>query len=335
MAGYLDHYLKRLDPILGDPSTIELAINGDAGLWVEKAGAAHMSRFDGISMSPSDVTDLARQIANAAEQPLTAASPMISTTVPYGRATLRVQAIIAPAAFGGTVLSVRLFRQRRPSEAPKRFGFLRPQGISLETERLAKIETIQRLAAGLGLGGDADALLKACIDLKLNLILSGPTSAGKTELARRLIWMIPDTERLVLIEDSAEALPHQPNHVSLIAARDDASPRSADKLLQATLRLRPDRIILGEVRGGEAATFLGAINTGHEGSFTTLHAASGRKAMDKMALLVMNTGTQLSYREILRYLRGSIDAVIQTGREGEARGIMEVYVPALDQDLLR
>ena len=115
---------------------------------------------------------------------------------------------------------------------------------------------------------------------------------------------------------------------------DDTSPRSADKLLQATLRLRPDRIILGEVRGGEAATFLGAINTGHEGSFTTLHAASGRKAMDKMALLVMNTGTQLNYGEILRYLRGSIDAVIQTGREGEARGIMEVYFPALDANLI-
>ena len=334
MAGYLDHYLKRLDMILGDPLTIELAINGDAGLWVEKAGSAHMSHFDGISLDPSEVTDLAGQIARSAEQPLTALSPMISTTVPYGGATLRVQAIIAPAAFGGTILSFRVFRQRLASEEPKKFGFLRQQGISLETDRLAKIEKIHSLAADLGVGGDADAVLKACVDMKLNMIVSGPTSAGKTELARRLMWMIPDEERLVLIEDSAEALPHQPNHVSLIASRDDTSPRSADKLLQATLRLRPDRIILGEVRGGEAATFLGAINTGHEGSFTTLHAASGRKAMDKMALLVMNTGTQLNYGEILRYLRGSIDAVIQTGREGEARGIMEVYFPALDADLI-
>lgn len=334
MAGYLDHYLKQLDPILGDPLTNELAINGDAGIWVEKAGAAHMRRFEGICLSTDDVTDLANQITNKSQLTLTPSSPMISTTVPYGGATLRVQAIIAPAAFGGTILSFRVFRQRLPTEEPKKFGFLRQQGISLETDRLAKIEKIHSLASDLGVGGDADAVLKACVAMKLNMIVSGPTSAGKTELARRLMWMIPDAERLVLIEDSAEALPHQPNHVSLIAERNDASPRSADKLLQATLRLRPDRIILGEVRGGEAATFLGAINTGHEGSFTTLHAASGRKAMDKMALLVMNTGTQLNYGEILRYLRGSIDAVIQTGREGEARGIMEVYFPALDDDLL-
>ena len=142
MAGYLDHYLKRLDMILGDPLTIELAINGDAGLWVEKAGSAHMSRFDGISLNRSEVTDLAGQIARSAEQPLTALSPMISTTVPYGGATLRVQAIIAPAAFGGTILSFRVFRQRLASEEPKKFGFLRQQGISLETDRLAKIEKI-------------------------------------------------------------------------------------------------------------------------------------------------------------------------------------------------
>ena len=334
MSSHLIHKLERFDAVLGDPAIIELAINSNAGIWIEKAGAAHMHRFDGISLTPSDVTDLAGQIARDAKLTLTEASPMISATVPYCGATLRVQAIIAPAAFGGTILSFRVFRQRLPTEEPKKFGFLRQQGISLETDRLAKIEQIQRIASDLGVGGDADAVLKACVDMKLNMIVSGPSSAGKTELARRLMWMIPDEERLVLIEDSAEALPHQPNHVSLIAERNDASARAADKLLQATLRLRPDRIILGEVRGGEAATFLGAINTGHEGSFTTLHAASGRKAMDKMALLVMNTGTQLNYGEILRYLRGSIDAVIQTGREGEARGIMEVYFPALDAELI-
>ncbi|WP_371171624.1 ATPase, T2SS/T4P/T4SS family [Aliiroseovarius sp. 2305UL8-7] len=117
--------------------------------------------------------------------------------------------------------------------------------------------------------------------------------------------------------------------MSLIANRDDDSPRSADKLLQATLRMRPDRIILGELRGVEAATFLDAINTGHAGSFTTLHAESARKAMDRLALLVMGTGTKLSYPEVIRYLEGSIDVVIQTGRVDEDRGMLEVYFPAL------
>lgn len=114
------------------------------------------------------------------------------------------------------------------------------------------------------------------------------------------------------------------------AQRDEASPRSADKLLQATLRLRPDRIILGELRGSEAATFLDAINTGHSGSFTTLHAHSARKAMDRLALLVMAQGTRLSFAEVIRHLETSIDVILQMGRQGECRGIMEMYFPGLE-----
>ncbi|MFV0297207.1 MAG: ATPase, T2SS/T4P/T4SS family, partial [Hyphomicrobiaceae bacterium] len=122
----------------------------------------------------------------------------------------------------------------------------------------------------------------------------------------------------------------QENVVSLIADRDDRSSRNANLLLQATLRLRPDRIILGELRGGEAATFLNAINTGHDGSFTTIHATTPRKAMDRLALMVLETGTRLSYENVLRSLKGSIDVIIQTGRVGNDRGILEVYYPDFD-----
>ncbi|WP_444451265.1 ATPase, T2SS/T4P/T4SS family (plasmid) [Rhodobacter capsulatus] len=165
---------------------------------------------------------------------------------------------------------------------------------------------------------------------RLNIIVSGGTSTGKTELGRRLLSLVPENERIVTIEDSLELLPAQPNAVSLIAQRDDGSARSADKLLQATLRLRPDRIILGELRGSEAATFLDAINTGHSGSFTTLHAHSARKAMDRLALLVMAQGTRLGFAEVIRYLQSSIDVILQMGRDGERRGIMEMYFPGLD-----
>ena len=147
---------------------------------------------------------------------------------------------------------------------------------------------------------------------------------------RKLLEMVAPDERIVTIEDSLELLPGQPNTVSLIAQRDEASPRSADKLLQATLRLRPDRIILGELRGSEAATFLDAINTGHSGSFTTLHAHSARKAMDRLALLVMAQGTKLSFAEVIRYLETSIDVILQMGRQGDRRGIMEMYFPGLE-----
>ena len=197
---------------------------------------------------------------------------------------------------------------------------------SLEEERREMVTAIRRDATAT----DVDAFLKRLVTERLNIIVSGGTSTGKTELGRRLLSLVPENERIVTIEDSLELLPAQPNAVSLIAQRDDSSARSADKLLQATLRLRPDRIILGELRGSEAATFLDAINTGHSGSFTTLHAHSARKAMDRLALLVMAQGTRLSFAEVIRYLETSIDVILQMGRQGECRGIMEMYFPGLE-----
>ena len=197
---------------------------------------------------------------------------------------------------------------------------------SQDQERLDKLRGIQSIAAS----GSVDDFLKEVLRLELNVVIAGGTSTGKTELGRRMLWLIEDHERLVTIEDSSELRPRQPNVVSLIAERSETSPRSAEKLLQATLRLRPDRIIVGELRGSEAATFLEAINTGHGGSFTTLHAQTSRKAMDRLALMVMGKGTQLRYSEVTRYLRSTIDLVIQSGRIGNERGIVEVYMPPLD-----
>mgnify|MGYP002713029306 CR=1 FL=1 len=115
--------------------------------------------------------------------------------------------------------------------------------------------------------------------------------------------------------------------MGLIASRSTALNRTADLRRQASLRLRPDRIILGELRGPEAVTFLDAINTGHSGSFTTIHAETARKAMERLALLVLATGTQLSFDDVLRYLANSIDVIIQMGRVGDRRGVMEVWRP--------
>ena len=142
--------------------------------------------------------------------------------------------------------------------------------------------------------------------------------------------MVDHDQRLALIQDANELLPDLPNVVNLIADRKETSPRSADRLLEATLRLRPDRIILGELRGIEAITFLEAINTGHEGSFTTIHAQSARKALDRLAFMVAKGGLGMSYGEIQRYVRGAIDVVIQVGRSGDRRGVMEIWMPALD-----
>jgi len=325
---YLDTYLGQLDAALSDPAVMELAINADGHIWLERAGQVHMGASDLPSLPARSVRDLAAQIANSTSNSFTEASPLVSAAVPYRDLMLRCQVVGPPAVSGGTVIGIRVFRSRdgETRRAPRSFSFLRGQESSLEEERRAMVAEIRAASES----ADVEAFLDRLVTERLNVIVSGGTSTGKTELGRKLLELVAPDERIVTIEDSLELLPGQPNAVSLIAQRDEASPRSADKLLQASLRLRPDRIILGELRGPEAATFLDAINTGHSGSFTTLHAHSARKAMDRLALLVMARGTRLSFGEVIRYLETSIDVILQMGRQGERRGIMEMYFPGLD-----
>ena len=324
--GHLESKLRVLRPLIEADSTIELAINSDGRVWVERAGDSAMSLSD-VALSPVEVKDLAGLIANKQRLTLTDTLPAISTTVDYAGATLRCQAIIPPASAGGTTITFRVFRRRPAGEAPKHFRFLRDQTVSLEAERLERLRMIRQMAIK---GQDPDEFMRACIEARMNIVISGGTSSGKTELARRLLWMVEQWHRLVLIEDSAELLPAQENAVSLIAERVEVSARSADKLLEMTLRLRPERIILGELRGVEAVIFLEAINTGHEGSFTTLHATTARKAVNRLAFLVMRAGMPLTLTEIRDYVLDSIDVIVQTGRIGNERGILETYFPALD-----
>ena len=325
---YLDTYLGQLDTALSDPAVMDLAINADGSIWLERTGQIHMTR-SGLPVLPArSVRDLASQIANSTSNTFTDSAPLVSAAVKYHDLMLRCQVVGTPAVSGGTVIGIRVFRSRQGDvrRTAKSFSFLRGQESSLEEERRAMVAEIRAGSEG----ADVEAFLGKLVSERLNVIVSGGTSTGKTELGRKLLEIVAQDERIVTIEDSLELLPGQPNTVSLIAQRDEASPRSAAKLLQATLRLRPDRIILGELRGAEAATFLDAINTGHSGSFTTLHAHSARKAMDRLALLVMAQGTRLSFGEVIRYLQTSIDVILQMGRIGDQRGIMEMYFPGLD-----
>ena len=322
---YLATYLSRLDPVIKDPAVIEIAINADGSIWVENAGAVHMSPALLPGLAPADVRNLAAQIANSTNNRFTETDPIVSAAVEHDGVMLRCQVIGPPASSGGTIIAMRVFQAQAAAREPRRFAYLRGQGQSLEDERRQLIAKLR----GKGDSGDVDDVLKLLIEHRLNVIVSGGTSTGKTELGRRMLDLVASEERIVTIEDSLELLPSQKNVVSLISSRDDASSRSANHLLQATLRLRPDRIILGELRGIEAATFLDAINTGHGGSFTTIHAQTARKAMDRLALLVMANGSRLAFAEVIRYLETSIDVIIQMGREGDRRGIMEVYFPGM------
>jgi type IV secretion system protein VirB11 len=137
-----------------------------------------------------------------------------------------------------------------------------------------------------------------------------------------------DGERLITIEDAFELFPSQPNTVALLASRSTGSQRSSNTLLQASLRMRPDRIIVGELRGDEALTYLEAINTGHGGSVSTIHAETAELAIDRLAIMVLQAGTPLKFVEIREHIRKSIDVLIQLGRSDGARGITEFYLPS-------
>lgn len=329
MAGYLHHYLNQIGALIRDPAMIEIALNGDGRIWTERAGQAVMQEASLPGLEAHFARDLAKQIANDQSLSLNEIAPMVSASVEFEGVNLRCQVIVPPASATGTVISLRLFRPRAAGAAPHRFGLLRDVKLSMEEERAS---ILGRLKAGLTIGSedDFDDFCREVVGQRLNVLISGITSGGKTELSRRLLWMVAPEQRLALIQDANELLPDLPNVVNLIADRKESSPRSADRLLEATLRLRPDRIILGELRGIEAITFLEAINTGHEGSFTTIHAQSARKALDRLAFMVAKGGLGMSYAEIQRYVRGAIDVVIQVGRAGDRRGVMEIWMPALD-----
>ncbi len=171
-------------------------------------------------------------------------------------------------------------------------------------------------------------MLRFAVHDRRNVLVCGGTSSGKTTFLNALIAEIPAGERLILIEDTPELRVGQPNMVGLLAARGGLGEAqvSPEDLLIAALRMRPDRIILGEMRGSEALTFLRAVNTGHPGSLSTIHADSPERAIDQLALLVMQTGVRMGWEDVVRYVRRSLDLVVHLSRTGGVRRIERVMV---------
>jgi type IV secretion system protein VirB11 len=184
-------------------------------------------------------------------------------------------------------------------------------------------------------GEDADApaggmtpsdVLRAAVRARRTILISGGTSSGKTTFLNALLCHVPPTERIITVEDTPEIQVTQPNALRLIAVRGDLGEArvTVDDLMQASLRLRPDRLIVGEIRGREAGTFLRAINTGHAGSFTTVHANSPESALEQVALMVMQGGLSLSRSETIAYCRAQIDVVVQLARRGGRRMVTDL-----------
>jgi pilus assembly protein CpaF len=306
--------LGPLEPLLADSTISDILVNSYCSVYIERRG-----KLEKTSISFKDDEHLRRvieRIVSTVGRRIDEAQPMVDARLPDGS---RVNAIIPPLALDGPVLSIRRF-----GADPLRMAAL------IENGALTKEIAI---------------LFEMCVRARLNIIISGGTGAGKTTLLNALSAFIPATERIVTIEDSAELQMQQPHVVRLetrppnIEGKGEVTQRD---LVRNTLRMRPDRIVIGEVRGAEAIDMLQAMNTGHDGSLTTIHANTARDALARLEVMVQMTGMRLSDRAMRQQIASAVNLVIQvarltdgtrrivsiaeiTGMEGETISMQEIF----------
>ncbi len=323
MATHFEYTLDQLEEAKRD-DVIEICINPDGSIWGEFQGDHFMRRLE-TKWLKQQVGDLATQIAAVAETQISRKKPIASVSVDYHNRPIRAQVIQDPVVRGGYSIALRFFSTLSLDDIKLKFLF--GEERDLQDHREARNQKLRDIVAT----GDIEASVKFCVEERLNVIVSGGTSTGKTVACRKIISYISDEERLITIEEAAELVPTQPNIVTLISNR-DIEVQSADVLLTSTLRMRPDRIILGEVRGKEAMTFLEAINTGHGGSMTTLHAETPQLAVQRLAIAALKTDVPMTYQDMIQYIESSIDVIIQAGRHLGDRGITQFYLPGANEE---
>lgn len=316
---YLSAYLAPLAPWLSRPDVTDVLINRPGEVWVETTGGA-MCREPANELNEQALQRLARQIAAASHQGVNREQPLLSATLPDGA---RVQVVAPPATRGGLAMAVRKHLISDLSVAD-----LAKDGLFDAAHRTdaAKVRDADAELEAILEGGDLHAFLKLAVKRRKTIVISGGTGSGKTTLLNALVKEIDRDERLVVIEDAPEVRLDHPNSVGLVAVRGELGEAKvdADALLAASLRLRPDRILLGELRGKEAFAFLRAVNSGHPGSLTTIHADSPAGALDQIALLALTSGIDLGWEKVQTYVSRVIDVVVQLDRVNGARRVSEV-----------
>lgn len=318
---FLEAYLAPLAPILVRSDVTDIYVNRPKEAWAETLGGA-VERFELPALDVATLDRLARQIAALSHQGISREHPLLSATLPDGS---RVQVIGPPATRGPMAIAIRKHLSSDLSLADyAEAGAFNQTRLGTVSQQLPGEDQLRRLLDA----GDIPALLTAAVRRRKNILVSGGTSTGKTTFLNALIREIPAQERLILIEDTPELQQHHDNLVGLLAVRGSLGEArvSATDLLAASLRMRPDRIILGELRGEEAYTFLRAINTGHPGSMSSVHADSAERAIEQIVLLVLQAGTQLSRDDVRHYVRSTVDVFVQLARTGGRRHVAEVVL---------
>jgi pilus assembly protein CpaF len=275
-----------IEPLLRDPTVTEVMVNRPDQVYCERFGKLELTDIQFRDLQhirhviDKIVTPLGRRVDES--------SPMVDARLPDGS---RVNAIISPLSLNGPVLTIRKF--------------------SVDPYTVEDLIGFGTLTQGMA------AFLAACVKIKLNILVSGGSGAGKTTLLNVLSSFIPEGERVVTVEDAAELKLHQPHVVRLESRPPNIEGKGEIKirdLVRNCLRMRPDRIVVGEVRGGEALDMLQAMNTGHEGSISTVHSNTPRDALARLETMVMMSGMDLPSRAIREQIAAAVHMIVQVGR---------------------
>ena len=316
----LDTYLRPLKDLFDEEGISEISINRPGEAWIEKAGEMIYRALPEFDMN--HLMSLGRLVAQSTEQEISEERPLLSATLPEG---YRIQIIFPPACEPGrVVMSIR--KQTIMNLDLEQYEALGAFQSTLvrEGDNAQDIE----LRALLDAGAIREFITKA-VRYKKNIIISGGTSTGKTTFLNAVLKKIPDGERIITCEDARELmLEHIPNRVHLLASRGDQGRAKVtmQDLIEACLRLRPDRIMVGEVRGKEAFSYMRAINTGHPGSITSIHADSPKLAYEQLILMVMQAGLGINREQIKEYVEAVVNVVVQLKRgERGKRYVSEIY----------
>jgi len=306
-SAYLDAYLEPFRQWLDRDTVTEILVNRPGEVWIEDSAHPGMQRIEAAEIDDRLVQRLAEQVARVSHQGINREHPLLGATLPDGA---RVQFCGPPATRRHWAMAIR--RHRRLDLPLDAYD----SGPIVATPEQAMPDA----------SAEPIAFLRAAIAAKKTILISGGTSTGKTTFLNSMLGEIPGEERVVLVEDTPELRLPGSNGVGLVAVKGELGEArvTANELLQAALRLRPDRIVLGELRGAESVSFLRAINTGHPGSFSTIHANSLRGALDQLALMVMQTGIGLSRTDTIEYAASVIDVIVQLGRVGGRRQITAI-----------
>lgn len=327
--------LEPLTAFLDDPRVTEIAINRPGEAWLGQQGRRHMAPVAIAAMDEDRLRSLAQLTASYTQQTTDDSRPLLSATIPVNladdvadnlRGGYRIQIVKPPAvqahAFGVCIRKPALLdlNLARYGELGA-FEFTNQEVVEDEDCSDARLKELHT-------AGQFEAFLRAAVKAHKNIVISAGTNTGKTTLLNALLKEIDAAERIVTIEDSPEVRVSQPNALSLLYSRGGQGKAQVDavSLLEACLRLTPDRVVMGELRGAETYSYLELLNTGHSGSITTIHADSPALMFDRLAQMVMRFGAPLTKPQIIEYARTLIPVVVQLrlGQDGRRR-VSEIH----------